>query len=86
MPVLRVEADLRAIAVEILQHSFSDAEWAQVESDDMFARGPYVGGYDADEHAFVFYRSCLKAKAALIQSGRGLAAAASPGRPCGDMA
>jgi hypothetical protein len=25
-----------------------------MESDDMFARGPYVGGFDADERAFCF--------------------------------
>lgn len=30
----------------------SPNEWAEIESDDMFQRELYIGGYDADEEAF----------------------------------
>lgn len=30
------------------------SEWAEVESDDMFQSGKYVGGFDADEEEFCF--------------------------------
>ena len=29
-------------------------EWDRIESDDMFQRGAFVGGYDACEQAFTF--------------------------------
>ena len=54
MPPLRVGTDLIAIAAEIVNSNRSEAEWVAIESDDMFDRGPYVGGFDADERAFVF--------------------------------
>jgi hypothetical protein len=38
----------------IVDTNRTEAEWGAVESDDMFERGPYVGGYDADERAFTF--------------------------------
>jgi hypothetical protein len=38
----------------ILAEDKSLNEWAEIESDDMFQKEPYVGGYDADEEAFCF--------------------------------
>lgn len=51
-----IDDELLAICTEILRENRSDAEWALRESDDMFHRGPYVGGYDATESAFCFSR------------------------------
>ena len=40
VPVLRpVDDDLLAIAAQILRSNRTEAEWAAVESDDMFQRG-----------------------------------------------
>jgi len=49
-----VDRDLRAIVAEIVSADRTRSEWAAIESDDMFQRGRYEGGYDADECAFVF--------------------------------
>ncbi|MGH1441766.1 MAG: hypothetical protein ACRBBR_16755 [Cellvibrionaceae bacterium] len=38
----------------ILQEDKSANEWAEIESDDMFQEGDYIGGYDSDEEAFCF--------------------------------
>ena len=55
MRVLRpVDDDLAAIAAVTVRANRTEAEWAAVESDDMFQRGLYVGGYDADERGFTF--------------------------------
>ena len=51
---LKVDDGLRQIAREIVNEEKDDAEWSEIESDDMFQRGPYVGGYDATEQAFTF--------------------------------
>ena len=53
-PSLAVTADLVAICREILAQEYGPEEWAEVESDDMFQRGPFEGGYDATEEAFTF--------------------------------
>jgi hypothetical protein len=54
MGPLPVGPDLIAITAEIVSSERTESEWAAVESDDMFQHGPYVGGFDADERAFVF--------------------------------
>ena len=54
MPPLAVGPDLIAITAEIVSRERTELEWAAIESDDMFERGPYIGGFDADERAFVF--------------------------------
>ena len=46
-PQLRADDDLRAICREIVAHGRSLSEWDIAESDDMFQRGVYVGGYEA---------------------------------------
>ena len=56
MPRIPVDDDLRAIATEIVDLDHTEPEWAGMESDDMFQRGRYTGGYVADEHAFLFSR------------------------------
>ena len=52
--LLPVDDELAAIVAEIIDANRTESEWAAVESDDMFERAGYVGGYDADERAFVF--------------------------------
>lgn len=42
------------MARSILGEGHTDGEWADIESDDMFQEGPYVGGCDAIEEAFPF--------------------------------
>ena len=52
--LLPVDADLAAIVAEIIRENRTDPEWAAVESDDLFQRGLYVGGYEEPERAFTF--------------------------------
>lgn len=49
-----IEEDLREICTRIASQASTLEEWAQVESDDMFQAGPFVGGFDADEAEFCF--------------------------------
>ncbi len=42
------------IADIILKEDMTVNEWAEVESDDMFEEGEYVGGFDATEMEFCF--------------------------------
>lgn len=53
-PQLKVDDDLRALCREIVAKGKSAGEWDRLESDDMFQRGNYVGGYDAAEQRFTF--------------------------------
>jgi len=52
--VIPVLDGLRDICKLIVSEHKSQSEWALIESDDMFANGPYVGGFDADENEFCF--------------------------------
>ena len=49
-----VPESLRRIAGEIVARALSDADWAEIESDDMFQLADVSGGYDATESAFTF--------------------------------
>ena len=51
---LDIDKEFLSILQEIEKSSKSPAEWAEVESDDMFQSENYVGGFDADEMAFCF--------------------------------
>lgn len=51
---LAVDDEFRTICREILAENLSPAEWAAIESDDMFQSHHYAGGYDATEQAFCF--------------------------------
>ena len=42
------------ICREIEAKGFSNSQWAEIESDDMFQTSQFVGGYDADEREFCF--------------------------------
>ena len=42
------------ICKEIKSKELSANQWAEIESDDMFQCGSYVGGFDADEMEFCF--------------------------------
>jgi hypothetical protein len=52
--LLPVDADLAAIVADIIRENRTQPEWAAVESDDMFQRGLYVGGYEEPQRAFTF--------------------------------
>lgn len=51
---LQIDDEFVTICREIVADGDSDAEWAEIESDDMFQSEHYAGGYDADEQAFCF--------------------------------
>lgn len=45
---------LALVCREILKINRTEAEWGEIESDDMFQTEDCIGGYDADERAFCF--------------------------------
>ena len=50
----RFDEAFRGICQQILSENRNLEEWSEMESDDMFQYGPYVGGFDADEGEFCF--------------------------------
>ena len=57
MPQLQpvpVDEDLRQICRSIIALEKALEEWSLIESDDIFQRGAYRGGFDADEGEFTF--------------------------------
>ena len=51
---IEVEEELVKICRQILGEKREEAEWAEVESDDMYQSVHYCGGFDATEGAFCF--------------------------------
>ena len=51
---LQLDDTFLQIARSIVAEGKTVKEWAEIESDDMFQSGAYVGGYDATEQAFTF--------------------------------
>jgi hypothetical protein len=51
---LVVDAELRAVARQIVEEGRLLEEWRAIESDDAFQTEQYVGGFDATEDAFCF--------------------------------
>lgn len=49
-----IDNELRQLCQTIVEEDHSQEEWAEIESDDMFRLGEYVGGFDATEMAFCF--------------------------------
>ena len=49
-----IPEELTLICRDILKENKTEAEWGEVESDDMFQTKNFVGGFDADEGAFCF--------------------------------
>lgn len=49
-----ITSELREICLEIPGKGYSEEYWAEIESDDMFQVGSFVGGFDADENEFCF--------------------------------
>jgi predicted PP-loop superfamily ATPase len=47
-----ITEELKEICREIVNMRLSEPEWAAIESDDMFQKDFFVGGYDATENAF----------------------------------
>jgi hypothetical protein len=51
---VKVEKDFRKICEQIIDENKSIHEWCEIESDDMFQNGNYIGGFDATEEEFCF--------------------------------
>ena len=51
---IRISDELRQICERIVLEDKSEAEWALIESCDMFQTEHFNGGFDADEQAFCF--------------------------------
>ena len=51
---ITLDNDFKMISREILTENKSLKEWAEIESDDMFQRGAFNGGFDATEGEFCF--------------------------------
>lgn len=49
-----IEPEFRSICQEINNKKFGLSQWSDIESDDMFQLGNFVGGFDADEEEFCF--------------------------------
>ena len=49
-----VDNELLDICREILEENLRQSEWAEIQSDDMFQRPRYCGGFEAPEMAFCF--------------------------------
>ena len=50
----KFENDFYSITEEIISEKKNIEEWAEMESDDMFHRGNYEGGFDSTEMEFCF--------------------------------
>jgi len=50
----KIEKDFLDICKEIITENKTVAEWAEIESDDMFQSGKYEGGFDATGMEFCF--------------------------------
>jgi hypothetical protein len=50
----RFDDQFREICQQIYSENRDVDEWSELESDDMFQQGVYVGGFDADEREFCF--------------------------------
>ena len=50
----KIESDLRTICSLIIKEDKSIEQWSEIESDDMFQKGNYSGGFDATEEEFCF--------------------------------
>ena len=50
----KLEDEFYLICKEIIEENKSLAEWAEIESDDLFRSGNYEGGFDSTEMAFCF--------------------------------
>ena len=49
-----LKQEFKEIATEIVNSKKTESQWTEIESDDMFQKGNYVGGFDAIEMEFVF--------------------------------
>ena len=51
---LKITDELREILSKIKGKQLDEAQWAEIESSDMFQSEHYCGGFDADENEFCF--------------------------------
>lgn len=52
--VVPINEELKLICRQIIEKNFSLEEWAGIESDDMFQKKSFEGGFDGTEKEFVF--------------------------------
>ena len=51
---IKLDQDFVDIAKDILSENKTLEEWAEIESDDVFQKGAFIGGFDATEEEFCF--------------------------------
>ena len=51
---LEPDSEFVSICRQVVEHGWTDVDWAARESDDWFQTQNFIGGYDADEGAFCF--------------------------------
>ncbi len=49
-----INEELKTICSQIFEKGLTLAQWAEIESDDMFQTKTFEGGFDATEKEFVF--------------------------------
>ncbi|MCP5023327.1 MAG: hypothetical protein GY930_16345 [bacterium] len=77
-----IDAELRGICTEILAEGKSVAEWADVESDDLFQTDSFCGGFDATEMKFCFSWYAPGGGVVGFQFPLAQVEAIAEGRPC----
>lgn len=51
---LQIPGELSEILREIVREQRTEAQWAEIESDDMFQSPSFCGGFESLENAFCF--------------------------------
>lgn len=51
---IKINEDFLEICQEIKRMDLNLEEWSEIESDDMFQKGAFSGGFDKDEEEFCF--------------------------------
>jgi hypothetical protein len=49
-----IEPEFKNICKDIEAKNLQPHQWAEIESDDMFQSGNFLGGFDAEENEFCF--------------------------------
>lgn len=51
---IKITEELFEILKQIKSQNYTDEQWAEIESSDMYQSEHFCGGYDSDEEAFCF--------------------------------
>ena len=49
-----IQSELRSICKDIESKNLDLSQWSEIESDDLFQLGDFIGGFDAEEKEFCF--------------------------------